>query len=194
MARTACSSWQVEARLEFAPMAFDEQGTFLCDNVLYACAQATQLQAPPQADTHVVSLMLRLPLSRDQLTAVQQDLATAIASVAQVAPPLLTLARLLACCTPLAGRCASRLASYYMTCQLAHTSIGHMRPGGRERGIVSHARRSAGAGGKGAVGGIGPGGCAAPRRSCPRRRSSGPGFRSERGEGADGGGSPQRYR
>ena len=36
-------------------MAFDEQGTFLCDNVLYACAQATQLQAPPQADTHVVS-------------------------------------------------------------------------------------------------------------------------------------------
>lgn len=74
-------------------MAFDEQGSFLCDNVLYACAQTTQLQAPPKADTHVVSLTLRLPLPRDQLTeAVQQDLAAAIASVAQVVPPLLALA------------------------------------------------------------------------------------------------------
>jgi len=76
----------VEAALAYPPMAFDDTGRFLCDNVLYMCREREEEEAlAAAADAYEVSFTIWMEMNLQEWTSsVQGDVQKAIAAAALV--------------------------------------------------------------------------------------------------------------
>lgn len=75
----------VDVKLEYAPMAFDDQGRFLCDNVLYMCIERVAEAGVEVADTHKVSFTIWMEVGLQEWTsALQEEVRSAFAAAALV--------------------------------------------------------------------------------------------------------------